>query len=111
MIYNVELLRSVWAVLVLLTLIPSALSLALHVSTWRGMRGLFWWWITLDLLGFVAVLGTVLLSLWWNPRPVWFDWGRIVLFLLVVVAVYWRLGLQIRALIKGGRHAERASGR
>lgn len=95
-------LRSVWAVLVVLTLTPSAASLVLHVMTWRGVRGQFWWFIALDLAGFVLVLGTVLASLWWRPHPIWFDWARASVFLAVMLAVYWRLVLQIRAMLHTG---------
>ncbi len=106
MIFNVETLRSVWAVLVVLTLLPSAASLVLHLATWRGARGQFWWFIALDLAGFVLVLGTVMASLWWRPHPIWFDWARVGVFLAVFAAVYWRLVLQARSLLRARKNAQ-----
>lgn len=93
-----ELLRSIWTVLIVLTLAPCAVSFVLHAATWRGERGLFWWFIFMDLMGFMLVLGAVTVSLLWQPHPLWFDYTRAAVFVLVSIAVYWRLVLQIRAL-------------
>ena len=103
--FDVDTLRTVWLILVMLTFAPSAASLVLHLRTWNGPRGRFWWFISIDLAGFVLVLGTVMVSLLWVPHPLWFDVARVVVFLFVFIAVYWRLGLQINSVTRDRRNS------